>query len=679
MERKKRDFFIATINREKIQEIVVEKETPTVETTVADEFKRDYFVTPSGKHPKKIVVPNAEGGTHPRQFDYLKGKQSIDVSPYAYGTAKEKAINKDEGEPLAQTQYYTEGTNENYLENNHNDDFDDLPNFTEINDDFREINYDEEEEIVNQMPNQKKEYQPFVKAIEKEADPIVDSPATKSPAMPGFVSTKKVKRHKQYKFPSLSYLPMSENNKYEDDIWAKQQAGIINQTFKEFNVRAEVVDKIVGPTVTQFLIKLAPGVNVNSIFRFENNIQLSLGGSEDSSIRLITRVPNTTYAGIEVPNLTRQNVMIGDMINCKEFKEYQGRLPIAVGLDVSGKKVYVDITEMPHCLIAGTTQSGKSVSLNTIILSLIYRCDPDYLRFVLIDPKQVELNAYEGIPHLAMPVVTNFDDFKGTLTWLVNEMERRYEVLSLYKQRNLAGLNRYLKERNEKIVPYLVVIMDEFSDWIIDAGIEATKKIQRIVQKARAAGIHIVLAAQRPSNDVIKGSIKANFDTRFAFKTASFDDSKVILGGSGAEKLVGRGDLLLKYMGKEARRIQAAFVSDDSGDISRIVDYLRDEYGTDYIVELDDIRRLEGGSDAQGDSPYYDERLPEVARFVVANQVGSNQAALTHFKMGFPRTNKIFLEMERLGIVSPAVKGKPREVLVGPDTLERILEEEGLV
>lgn len=669
MESKKRDFFIATINREKKDK---KTDTTNVDKT-AETDENEYFVSPSGRHIQKSVIPAINGSSGPTKFEYLKGK--VTINPWDYSVqAKDSQTDKDRENDIktesnnyrSESSYYgLDKENQNVVPNTIDNNEESLNSTYGGYDDYKDeyiVDDSEEDEVIEEVKPKTPVYSAPTPQLEKRNVPK--------------------KRRKSYKTPPLEYLQLSSGRTNEDEAWIREKTTIINQTFNEFNFKAEVVDKIIGPTVTQFLIKLAPGVNVTNINKFEKNIELNLCLDEGAGIRILTRVPNTTYAGIEVPNPKRQKVLLGDLIRCNEFNTQTNDmlLPIAVGLDVSGKKVYVDITEMPHSLIAGTTQSGKSVSLNTIILSLLYRFSPDYLKFVLVDPKQVELSTYEGIPHLAMPVITEFEDFKGALTWLVNEMERRYTVMSLYNKRKIAELNKALKERNEPIMPYIVFIMDEFGDWILDGGAEVSVKIQKLGQKARAAGIHMILAAQRPSNDVVKGNIKANCDTRFAFKTSSFDDSKVIIGGSGAEKLVGRGDLLLKYRGSEPRRIQAAFVDDDNGEISNIVNYLRNEYGTEYLIDLEDVRTISRStSQAEDNDEYYDERLPDVARFIVSNQVGSSQSVSIHFKMGFPRTNKIFMELERLGIVSPAVKGKPRDVLVGPETLERILEEEKLI
>lgn len=647
MSDRRRDFFVATLNREKKEVEQVKKEDVEKNEPVK---KQDYFVSPSGKHPNRIsVIDNSRGNAS--QYDFVKGKNRVDISRIAVGEGKDNPV-------------YFDDKNDGYYE--------------EVIDNpaYNTSNYVETE--VKKVEVQE---EPFIE-IEEEivpSKPVINTPTPKPVPTPAPQNVPQRRTRRSYHLPSVNDLPVSKGDGIEDEAWLNQQASVINQTFKDFAVKAEVVGKIVGPTVTQFLIKLAPGVHVNNISKLEDNIQLALALPKDNNIRFLSQVPNTPYAGIEVPNRKRKNVLLGDLINSKEFKEYDGKLPIAVGLDITGKKIFVDITEMPHCLIAGTTKSGKSVSLNTIILSLLYRCSPEELKLVLIDPKLVELSTFKGIPHLAMPVITDFDDFKGVMNWIVNEMERRYAELSLYGARTLPALNRQLRADNKPIIPYLVCVMDEFSDWIINAGADVEKSIQRLASKARACGIHLILAAQRPSSNVINGEIKANFDTRFAFKTSSFDDSKIILGSSGAEKLVGKGDLLLKYAGSEAERIQAAFITDDDGEITAIVNKIRNEYGTQYIVDLEDIRRAEGGKyNQESNDDEYDDMLIDVARFVVENNTGSTQAAQLHFKMGFPRANKIFLQMEKLGIVSAAVKGKPREVLVGMQTLQQILEEEGL-
>ena len=662
MSEKKKDFFVATLNRNKKEGKQEPKQTSTT-PVLSDE----YFVSPSGVHKKKISILDGGSGNSSKRYDFLKGKEQVDISKISVGQGNNRPVILDNSKPGVITQvsevdaYYDQMEEVSYPKTE--------PSYykDESINDYREIStpstYEEPEFIEEDITFQKVNTPSTPKPIHVEAPrPVVRG------------------RRKNYKLPSVYDLPYSNYDSSNDEEYLNQKQEILTTVFRDFNISASVVDKIVGPTITQFLVKLTPGVRVNSVINLEQDIQRALALPKDSTIRIIPQVPGTPYLGVEVPNKTRKTVMLGDLIKSKEFQDYDGRLPIAVGLDVSGKPVLVDITEMPHCLIAGTTQSGKSVSINTIILSLLYKCTPEDLKLVLVDPKRVELSTYAGIPHLAMPVISNEPDFKGVMRWVKNEMENRYETLDLHNKRDIKSLNRYFAEIGEKKVPYLVVMIDEFSDWIINAGEETIKDIQQLASKSRACGIHIILAAQRPSSNVIRGEIKANFDTRFAFKTSSYEDSKIILGGSGAEKLVGRGDLLLKYRGSDPERIQAAFISDDDGEISNIVNKLKQDYGTEYIVDLDDIRRQSAKMqfDEEGSDDIYDELLPEVARFVVENETGSVNRVQTTFKIAFNRANRIFVQLEKLGIVSPVIKGRPREVMVGPETLERILEEEEL-
>ena len=353
-------------------------------------------------------------------------------------------------------------------------------------------------------------------------------------------------------------------------------------------------------------------------------------------------------------------------------------LPIAVGQDNYGTTMYIDIAEMPHCLIAGTTKSGKSVSLNAFLLSLIYKFTPRDLRLVLIDPKRIELGTYEGIPHLAMPVITEQDDFLPAITWVFEEMERRYNIFQDYDVLTIVELNKVLVEQRKPKLPYIVMIMDEFSDWITSAGIEVENMLQRIAQKARAAGIHVILAAQRPSKNVIKGDIKANFDTRLAFRVSSFDDAKIILGSGGAEKLEGYGDMLIRYAGRAERRLQGAFVSNT--DVKKVVNFLKTNNHLEYIVTKEELRQSSASRNIGSNGGVSknlginDELFDEIAYFVVRNQNASVNSVSRQFNTGFNRMNDIFLGLEELGIVSKSVKGKSREVLVTELELEEILE-----
>ena len=476
--------------------------------------------------------------------------------------------------------------------------------------------------------------------------------------------------------PKLEMLTTGSGFGDDDKIEAERQKRIINQTLADANIKAEVAEYIFGPTVTQFMISVKQGVNVNIIKSCESNLAMYL---EAERIRIQTPIPGKPYAGIEVPKKEqyRHIVHLGDIISSKEFRETRCKIPVVIGKDNSGMTMICDIAEMPHCLVAGTTKSGKSVCLNSFIISLLYHFSPKDLRFVLMDPKRLEFGPYEGIPHLAMPVITDKEDFPGALSWVYEEMERRYKIFETYGVRDFDRLNKKLVEDKKAKLPFLIMICDEFGDWFSGSGPEVEDQIQKIAAKARAAGIHVVLAAQRPSKDVIKGTIKANFDTRLAFRVSSFEDSKIILGNGGAEKLEGYGDVLIKYAGKIERRLQAAYV--DSEDIYKIIAYLKENNKCDYLVTKEELEqsstsRQLGQNTGRSDG-MEDEKFEEVAYYIVRNQNSSANAIAQEFNMGYNRTNNIILALERLGVVSSVVRGKQREVLVNEVELEMILNE----
>ena len=476
--------------------------------------------------------------------------------------------------------------------------------------------------------------------------------------------------------PKLDMLTRGNGSDDDDKIEAERQKQLINQTLADSNIKAEVADYIFGPTVTQFMIRVAPGVNVNSINNCASNLAMYL---EAERIRIQTPIPGKPYAGIEVPKKEkyRRIVQLGDIIASKDYKETKCKIPVVVGKDNYGIPMICDIAEMPHCLIAGTTKSGKSVCLNTFILSLLYHFSPKDLRLVLMDPKRIELSPYEEIPHLAMPVITDKEDFPAALGWVYEEMERRYKIFELYGDHDFGELNKHLVEDKKQKLPYIVMIIDEFGDWFSGASIEVEEMTQKIAAKARAAGIHVILATQRPSKDVIKGSIKANFDTRIAFKVSSFDDSKVILGASGAERLEGYGDMLIKYAGKIEKRLQGAYVG--SSDIKQVINFLKTNNKCDYLVTKEEIQQSTTSRQmAQNivgrSSGLDDERFEEVAYYIVRNNNASNNSLLREFGMGFNRVNEILISLEKLGVLGPAIKGKQREVLVDEYQLEDILK-----
>ena len=492
-------------------------------------------------------------------------------------------------------------------------------------------------------------------------------------------STNEYKPHKYGKYvaPSLDLLKKSSGHTDDDISYAENQKAQIDEILKSYNIKAHVEKYLFGPTVIVYFIKFETLLeDVNSIRKCEKNLQMYL---QTQNIRMLTPIPNMPFAGIEVPRPAdnRGMVYLGDMLSDKDFINSRFKLPVAVGMDNFNHKIYIDLTNMPHGLAAGASQSGKSVSLNTFILSLIYHFTPDDVRLVLVDPKVVEFSRYEDIPHLAAPVITNQEFFEPIMEWLTNEMERRYLILNKFGCVNLAELNEVLVEKKQPKMPYIVMIMDEFNDWFLEASNNVQVYTTRLMQKARAAGINIILATQRPSADVIKGAIKANLTTRFAFRVASFADSSVILGQAGAEKLEGYGDMILRYTGMDDTRLQAAFVS--TSEIKNVVDFLRDNNETDYIITLEELQqsatsRGAGNGSSDPSIGRNDEIFEEVALYVVRNQNASVNQLQKIFGTGFNRMDTICRDLEKLGIISPAQQGTKRKVLVNEIELEDILK-----
>lgn len=487
----------------------------------------------------------------------------------------------------------------------------------------------------------------------------------------------KPKRKTRYVAPPLNLLTRSSDSSSDNIQEAEEQKKIINQTFEESGIRASVEKYIFGPTVTQFLISIEKGANVKDIRKAESNLLMYL---QCETIRIQTPIPGKPFAGIEVPKKieNRKTVFLGDMVASKDFKNLKMEVPVAVGEDNYGVYHFIDLVEMPHGLIAGTTKSGKSVCLNTFLLSLIYKFTPEELRIVLIDPKRIELGAYEGIPHLAMPVVVDQEDFQSALGWLYDEMERRYKEFDVYGEHTIKDYNEIRREEGLSTEPYLIMIMDEFSDWFADANAEIELYLQKLAAKGRAAGINIILATQRPSKDVIKGTIKANFDTRIAFRVSSFEDAKVIMGYGGAEKLEGKGDMLIRYAGRAEQRLQGAFVPNK--DIKAVNRFLRENNKVEYLVTKEEIHQSTVARNVSNSGParqmgINDERFEEVAFYVVRNKNASVNQITQIFGMGFNRVNDIFLALEEMGVLSPGIKGKQREVLLDEFQLRDLLEE----
>ena len=483
--------------------------------------------------------------------------------------------------------------------------------------------------------------------------------------------------------PSLDLLlkyPPNEQRITPDEIMETSQR--IEQQLRNFNVKASVKDVLVGPVVTRYELELQPGVKASKVTSIDTDLARAL---MFRSIRVAEVIPGKPYIGIETPNLHRQMVPLRDVLDSNEFRDSKATLPIALGKDISGKPVIVDLAKMPHLLVAGSTGSGKSVGVNTMILSLLYRVQPEDVKFIMIDPKVVELSVYNDIPHLLTPVVTDMKKAANALRWCVDEMERRYQLLSALRVRNIEGFNEKIDEYEAMGMPvpnpiwrpsdtmdamppalkklsYIVVIVDEFADLMMVAGKQIEELIARLAQKARAIGIHLILATQRPSVDVITGLIKANIPSRIAFTVASKIDSRTILDQGGAEALLGRGDMLYSGQGSsDLIRVHGAYMSDD--EVINIADDWRARGKPDYIDGIlestDDEESSEKGISSGGElDPLFD----EVMDFVINTGTTSVSSIQRKFSVGFNRAARIMDQMEEQGIVSPMQNGK-REIL----------------
>ena len=453
----------------------------------------------------------------------------------------------------------------------------------------------------------------------------------------------------------------------------------IEEKLAEFKVKVKVVDSYSGPVITRYEIEPDVGVRGNSVINLEKDLARSLGVA---SIRVVETIPGKTCMGLELPNPKRQMIRLSEIFNSPAFAESKSKLTLALGQDITGQSVVTDLGKAPHLLVAGTTGSGKSVGVNAMILSMLFKATPEDVRMIMIDPKMLELSIYEGIPHLLAPVVTDMKLAANALNWCVNEMEKRYRLMSHVGVRNLAGFNQKIMEaaaQGMKIanpfsltpddpeplekLPFIVVVVDEFADLMMSAGKKIEELIARLAQKARAAGIHLILATQRPSVDVITGLIKANIPTRIAFQVSSKIDSRTILDQMGAENLLGQGDMLFLPPGTGyPQRVHGAFASDD--EVHRVVEYLKQFGEPDYIDDIlmsgttDDLPGISRSSDSEVD-PMYDEAVSVVLKTRKASISGIQR----QLRIGYNRAARLIDQMEADGIVSPAETNGNRTVL----------------
>lgn len=474
----------------------------------------------------------------------------------------------------------------------------------------------------------------------------------------------------KYAAPPLSLLKHTQSPRREDYTGVNYQKEIIDKTLRDFRIGGRVVHFTKGPTVTQFEVKLDDGVKVERVKNIARNLQMNLEGK---SIRIEAPIPGKSTIGIEVPNLEQEKVFFGDLISRQEFLNDGNPLNAALGIDIGGDFITLDITSMPHALIAGTTGSGKSVCIHSLINSILYKSTPDQVRLILIDPKLIEFSSYEDIPHLATPVINDPKLATTALKWAVDEMQNRYELFKTCKRRDITTYNELAgNEPGLRKLPYIVIIIDELADLMFVASSSVEEYIQRLAQKARAAGIHLIMATQRPSTDIIKGPIKANIQTRIAFAVNSQVDSMTILDKSGADKLLGKGDMLYSD-GVNETRVQGAYISLE--EITAVTDYIKEKYEPDFLFSKEDLTEKMRYEEEMGSDPRSDEFFEAVAQYVVENNSASINRIQKRFGIGFNRAQNIMLGLEELGIVSEGMAGKPRTVLVTLEELEDILNQ----
>ena len=477
------------------------------------------------------------------------------------------------------------------------------------------------------------------------------------------------KEKREYVFPPIELLSASKGaNEKLVESELKSNCELLVNILKSFSVEVRVTGYSRGPSVTRYEIQPAIGVRINKITNLADDIALRLGAA---NVR-ISPIPNKSTLGVEVPNSNSSVVGMREIIESDEFKKQKSNLLVGLGKDVTGKTALCDISKMPHLLVAGTTGSGKSVCLNSMIMSILYRSTPDEVKFVMVDPKAVEFPVYNGIPHLLVPVVTDPRKAAGALGWAVIEMEKRYKILADHKVRGIEGYNEICKKNKElEPLPHIVIIIDEFADLMMVAGSEVETSVCRLAQKARAAGMHLVIATQRPSVDIFTGLIKSNIPSRIALSVASATDSRIIIDMLGAEKLLGKGDMLYMPLGSpKPNRIQGCFISDD--EVKEVASFIvansdENEYDQEVLCEIDRQAAEEDGKKSSmddGDFGDYDARINEAVEVVIDNGMASTSLLQRKLKLGYARAARIMDQLEERGIIGPHQGAKPREVLI---------------
>ncbi len=476
--------------------------------------------------------------------------------------------------------------------------------------------------------------------------------------------------------PPVELLPVGDKDEDDQEIYdiLSEGAKRIEQTLKQFNIQAEVVDIVVGPTVIQYQLKLAPGVKVGKVASLSRELAMALASLAEKGLRIEAPIPGKSYVGIEIPNPNRKTVFLRDLIDSSAYKDADFDLPVVLGVDVVGDIKVVGLERLPHLLIAGTTGSGKSVFISSLILSLVYKRKPEDLKFILIDPKRVELTAFSTLPHLLTQPITNSRQALSALGWAIAEMENRYRMFATLGVRDIFGYNALVSDADK--MEFIVIIIDELADLMMTSPKEVEDYICRLAQMARATGIHLVLATQRPSVNVVTGLIKANVPARIAFSLPSQADSRTIIDCGGAEKLLGKGDMLfVSTQNPKPIRLQAPWV--DEKTVAKVVSYLERLFGKPTFIDI--LKQVKDSAEDDIDADLSDPLFPKAVDLVLSTGIASASMLQRRLRVGFSRASRLIDAMERLGIVGPMEGSKPRDILVSEEEARKILKEKEII
>jgi len=479
----------------------------------------------------------------------------------------------------------------------------------------------------------------------------------------GYQESKQELKVDKYQVPPLSLLSDSYAEDTTDTkLNIEENVKMLESTFSNFGIDAKVVGVIQGPTVTRYEIHPAPGVNISKITNLSNDIALSFAVA---SVRIEAPIPGKNAVGIEVPNRKRINVYLKEILQSSEFQNGKYKLPIALGIDIGGKPIISDLSELPHLLIAGATGSGKSVCINNIILSILYKLNPEIVKFLMIDPKRVDLNIYNGIPHLLIPIITDTSQAIKVLNWTISEMEKRFKIFAEAGVRNLDGYNEYVRNINNDTepLPYIIIVIDELADLMLSSPVKAEESLCRLAQMTRATGIHLIIATQRPSVGIITGSIKVNFPSRIAFAVSTQVDSRTILDVNGAEKLLGNGDMLFSPVGvSKPIRAQGAFVVEK--EIRNVVSYLiKHSPSPEYEQEVLEYKKSKSML-RETEEEEEDELFNDAVSIIINSKQASISILQRKLRIGYTRAARLIDVMEKKGIVGPYDGRNPRKILI---------------